>query len=138
MTEKEAQKKIAACKKLQGMTVGDIIKSQRFTDNLAAYISAQREDRKAIQKSYAAMRKLGSTRGLKLPAHVIDRLMDLSVTDFAAEYGRIIDHRSERPAAERKYIQQLGGQAYNLTIAQYVIEEFPETKNYFFPKHETN
>lgn len=138
MTEKEAQKKIAACKELQGMTVGDIIKSQRFTDNLAAYISAQREDRKAIQKSYAAMRKLGSTRGLKLPAHVIDRLMDLSVTDFAAEYGRIIDHESERPAAERKYIYQLGLQAYNVTIAQAVVDEFPELKDYLFPKSETN
>ena len=137
MTDKEAQKKIAACKKLQGMTVEGVIDTPRFRENIAAYLAEQRETRRSAEASFAAVRKAGMC-GCKLPSHVCDMFVTMPVDEFTRLYKEVISRRSERPFRERQYIQQLGGQAYNLTIAQYVIEEFPETKNYFFPKHETN
>ncbi len=129
----DTAKKVRACKALQDMSVAQLVATDRFLDNLGAYLVAQREDRKAIRKSYDAMRKLGGAKGYKLPAHAIDRVMDMSVEEFAKEYLAIISHNSERPAAEREYIFQLGTQAYELTVAQYVVDEFPELKEELIP-----
>ena len=131
---KEEQAKIESCKELQGKTVFDVISMQRFGENLAAYMTAQREDRHAIRQSYEAMKKLGGAKGYKLPAHPIDDLMNLDVVAFAKEYALVLNKTSKRPFAERRYIEQLGQQAYNLTIAQIVCEEYPELHDYFFPK----
>lgn len=130
--------KIKNCKALQGMSVEDVIKSDRFRDNLAAYLTAQREDRKAIRSSYAAMRKAGGAKGYKLPAHVIDKFMDCSVEEFANEYLKVLSKMSPRPMRERQYIGQLGQQAYNLTITQFVIDEFPELADELTPKSKAN
>ena len=129
----ETRNKIASCKALQEMTVADLCATVRFRDNLAAYMTAQRTDRDAIRKSYDAMRKLGGAKGYKLPAHPIDRVINLSVEDFAVEYLAVIANASKRPVAERRYIQQLGQQAYNLTVAQYVVEEYPELEPELLP-----
>lgn len=137
MTEKEAKKKIAACKALQGMTVEGVIDTPRFRENMAAYLTEQRTAREAAKKSFAAVKKAGM-RGYKLPAHVCDMFVEMPVSEFVKLYKGVISRKLWRPFRERQYIQQLGGQAYNLTIAQYVIDEFPEMKDYFFPKHETN
>lgn len=134
----EIQQKIASCKALQNVTVEQLCQSDRFRDNLAAYMNAQREDRKAIRASYDAMRKLGGAKGFKIPAHPIDDLMSLSVDDFAREYLNVISKCSKRPAAERQYIRQLGQQAYNLTVAQIVINEFPELESVLIPKNNAN
>lgn len=136
--KKEIQNKIASCKALQGMTVADVIATVRFRDNLEKYINAQREDRKSVQSSYEAMKKMGGAKGYKLPAHVIDRVSDLSTEEFAQEYARVLSGKSTRSAAERRYIIQLGQQAYNVTIGQYVCEEFPEMESVFFPKVKAN
>ena len=138
MLDKETRQKIESCKALQGKTVQDVVNDARFRLNLAKYIEAQRADRKAIRASYEAMRKLGGAKGYKLPAHPIDRVIDLSVDDFAAEYMAVIARVSERPVAERRYIQQLGQQAYNLTVAQYVVEEYPELEPVLIPKTKAN
>lgn len=135
---KEILNKIRDCKALQNVTIEDLCKTDRFRDNLAAYMTAQREDRKAIRASYDAMRKLGGVNGYKIPAHPIDDLMSLSVDDFAREYLNVISKCSKRPAAERKYILQLGQQAYNLTVAQIVINEFPELESVLIPKNKQN
>lgn len=132
--KKEIQQKIASCKALQGKSILDLCHTERFMDNLGAYIEAQRQDRKAIQASYQAMRKMGGARGYKLPAHPIDRVMDLSVEQFRDEFCACINRNNQRPVAQRKYIWQLGMQAYNLTIAQIVVEEFPELKDTLIPK----
>lgn len=138
MKVKEIQQKINQCKALQGKTVADIVEMQRFQMNLTKYFTAQKEDRKAIRSSYLAMQKLGGSKGYKLPAHAIDKVMDWSVEDLAVEYLRIFDKQSKESAAVRKYIFQLAGQAYNLTIAQIVCEEFPELESVFFPKSKKN
>ena len=134
----ETRNKIASCKALQEMTVADLCATVRFRDNLAAYMTAQRTDRDAIRKSYDAMRKLGGAKGYKLPAHPIERVINLSVEDFAVEYLAVIANASKRPVAERRYIQQLGQQAYNLTVAQYVVDEYPELAAELIPKSNEN
>ena len=134
----ETRKKVASCKALQEMTVADLCATVRFRDNLAAYMTAQRTDRDAIRKSYDAMRKLGGAKGYKLPAHPIDRVIGLTVEQFAAEYLAVLGRTSKRPVAERQYIQQLGQQAYNLTVAQYVVDEYPELADELIPKSKAN
>lgn len=136
--KKEILTKIQSCKALSGKTVEELIATERFRNNLAAYMKAQREDRKQICASYEAMRKAGGAKGYKLPAHPIDRVIDLSVDDFAAEYMSVIAKISKRPHAERRYIQQLGQQAYNLTVAQMVVEEYPELESVLIPKAKAN
>lgn len=138
MKIRDIQKKINECKALQGKTVADIVEMQRFQLNLTKYFTAQKEDRKAIQASYRTMHRFGTPKGYKLPAHAIDKVMDWSVEDLAVEYLRIFNKESKESAAVRKYIFQLAGQAYNLTIAQIVCEEFPELESYFFPKSKKN
>lgn len=135
---KDVQQKIQSCKALQGKTVEELISTEKFRNNLAAYLTAQREDRKAIRSSYEAMRKVGGAKGYKVPAHPIDRLMDLSVAEFSDEYMAVICGVSKRSHAERLYIQQLGQQAYNLTVSQIVVAEFPELENILIPKSKAN
>lgn len=131
----EVERKIRACKGLQGLTILDVIGMPQYLDNLSAYMVAQREDRKQIKSSYEAMKKVGGAKGYKLPAHPIDRVINMTAKEFAREYSKIVvGGVSMRSAAERKYIRQLGQQAYNLTVAQIVCKEFPELHDYFFPK----
>lgn len=134
----ETREKIENCKALRNMTVENLILTPRFRDNLAGYIAAQREDRNAIRASYDAMRKLGGAKGFKLPAHPIDRVINLSVQQFAEEFAAVVAKRSTRPLAERTYIKQLGQQAYNLTVIQYVVEEYPELADELLKTNKTN
>lgn len=138
MDKIEIHKKIASCKALQGKTIGDVCMMDEFMVNLKAYIEAQREDRRAIRSSYQAMKKVGSFAKFKLPAHPIDKLMDLSTGQFRDEYMKVIDRTSKLPAAERQYIGQLGMQAYNLTTAQIICREFPELEDVLIPKSKAN
>ena len=134
MLDKDTQRKIESCKALQGMTVEDFINNARFRENLAGYLTEQRETRKTARASYAAMRKVGGAKGYKLPAHVCDKFIDVNVDQFAELFMAVIAKRYNGPLAERQYIRQLGMQAYNLTVAQYVVEEYPELEPILLPK----
>lgn len=134
MLDKETKRKITSCKALQGKDFADIIAMPRFLENLGAYWTAQKTDRDAIRKSYDAMRKMGGAKGYRIPAHAIDDLAGLSVEDLAFEYAKVIAGGSTRNHAERLYIRQIGQQAYNLTIAQFVVEEYPELEPKLLPK----
>lgn len=136
--KKETLQKIRSCKALQGKDVADIIATPRFLENLGAYWTAQKTDRDAIRKSYDAMRKLGGAKGYRIPAHVIDDLAGMSVDDLAVEYAKVVAGGSIRNHAERLYIRQIGQQAYNLTIAQIVVDEYPELANELLPKSNSN
>lgn len=138
MTTEEINKKIASCKALQGMTVEDVIMSDRFRDNLAAYMTEQRETRNMAIRSYQAMHKLGGPTKYRLPAHPIDRVINQPAGEFRAEFMEVIAKKSARPRAEREYIRQLGQQAYNLTVAQFVVEEYPELSDVLIPKKQAN
>ena len=132
--KKETLQKIRSCKALQGKTIFDVVALPRFLENLAAYWTAQKTDRDAIRKSYDAMRKMGGANGYRIPAHPIDDLAQLSVDDLAVEYAKVVAGGSTRNHAERLYIRQIGQQAYNLTVAQYVVDEYPELEPELFPK----
>lgn len=132
--KKEITQKINRCKALQGKTIDDLCNTEEFRANMSAYLEAQKQDREAIQSSYAAMRKLGGAKGYKLPAHVIDRVKDLSVPMFIAEFVAVIHGASKRTSAERQYIRQLGMQAFNKTVAEFVVAEFPELADELLPK----
>ena len=136
--KKETLQKIRSCKALQGKTIFDVVALPRFVENLAAYWTAQKTDRGAIRKSYDAMRKMGGAKGYRIPAHPIDDLAKLSVDDLAVEYAKVVAGGSTRNHAERLYIRQIGQQAYNLTVAQYVVDEYPELANELLPKSNSN
>lgn len=135
---KEINDKIRQCKALQGMSVKDLINSERFIENLSAYLRAQQEDRKAIRKSYGTMVHLGGNKDFKLPAHPIDHFVNMTAREFADEYLLVVAKCSKRPASQRQYISQLGGQAYALTVSQYVVDEFPELSDELLPKSNKN
>lgn len=130
--------KIRSCKALQGVTVEQLINGERYRNNIAAYLKEQQETRKTTVASYKAMHKLGGPKGYKLPAHVVDHFLDWTVDRFVAEFLKVIAKCSELSFAERQYIEQLGKQAYNLTVAQYVIEEFPELETELLNKSNAN
>lgn len=136
--DKETQRKIASCKALQGKTVADLVNDSRFLANLAGYLTEQRETRKTARASYAAMRKVGGAKGYKLPAHVCDHFVDMSAEQLAALFTETLVGCFEGSFAERQYIKQLCMQAYNLTVAQYVVDEYPELKDILLPKSNTN
>lgn len=130
--------KIRSCKALQGVSVEQLINGERYRNNIAAYLKEQQETRKTTIASYKAMHKLGGPKGYKLPPHVVDHFLDWTVDKFVAEFLKVIAKRSELSFAERQYIEQLGKQAYNLTVAQYVIEEFPELETELLNKSNAN
>lgn len=138
MIDQATKNKIASCKALQGKTITDIVGTERFEKNLSAYITEQREARKAAIASYNAMKKAGGAFGLKLPAHPIDETMKWTVEQFAVEYLEILARVSKRPAGVRRYVEQLAQQAYNLTVAQMVVEEYPELEPVLIPKAKAN
>lgn len=111
---------------LGGMSIADVLASDRFLKNLSAYLDAQKEDRRKIRASYAAMKRLGFAKGYRLPAHVIDRFMDTTADEFARLYAGLTDRSVWRPFAERQYVIQLGRQAFNLTAVQLAAEKYPE------------
>lgn len=136
--KKEILNKVRSCQALQGKTIFDVVVMPLFIENLAAYWTAQTTDREAIRKSYQAMRKLRGAKGLKLPAHPLDALESLTTEELAFEYAKVVAGGSTRNHAQRKYIHQIGQQAYNLTIAQIVVAEFPELESVLMPKAKAN
>lgn len=124
MLKKSTIDAIRNCKALQGKTVADICQTDAFLKNLKKYIKAQKEEREMAKNTIA--------KGFRLPAHVIDRIQVIGLMDsptlFAKEYCKILNKESELASIEREYIWQLGQQAYNLTIVNAVVKEYPELK----------
>lgn len=128
VSHEEAVKKIRSCKALQGKSVADVCGYSGFLSNLEAYINAQREERR-IALDHAAQFGGGKRHA---PAHPIDKTMEWSAEQFRDEFVRVLGKTSNQPKAVREYVEQLGKQAYNVTIANIVILEFPELRGYFF------
>lgn len=123
---------VKTCKALQGKTIFDIVKMQEFQDNLEAYVNCQNEDREKTMQSLEAIKVYSGKKNLKVPAHVIDHFKGWKAKDYAYEYMRILQQRSGCNADERRYILQISQQAYNKTVADIVIAEFPKLKKYFY------
>ena len=135
--KKTTQKKILSCQALQGKSIEDIIKSERYQENLNRYMKSQFADREAARASFEAMQKKG-LRGMKLPSHPVEHFLSWNDKQFAAEFLRVLAKTSDLPTAKRQYVWQLGLQAYNLTIAQIACDEFPELKKELLPTTNKN
>ena len=131
---KEIQSKISQTKALKDKSVGDILQMPEFRENIAAYLKAQREDRAKTKEYIQTMAKMLNQK-IWPKTHVIDRLDYLNPDNFAYYFAKVTDHRSNLPKSERDYIEQLGCQALNKTIADFVIAEFPEYKEEFYPSN---
>ena len=122
--------KIRSCKALQGKSVLDVCMLSGFLDNLSAYVKVQREERNiALQHA----QQFGGGK-MHAPAHPIDKTLNWSDEQWREEFMMVFDKTSTQPAGLREYIYQLGMQAYNITIANLVILEYPEMRSYFFKK----
>lgn len=129
---KEIQAKISQTKTLKDKTVGEVIMMPEFRENIAAYLKAQREDRAKAKEYIVTMAKRLQQR-IWPKTHVIDRLGYLNADNFAYYFAKVLEHQSGLPKSERDYIEQLGRQALNKTIADCVIAEFPELEEEFYP-----
>lgn len=117
--------KIMQTAALKDKTIADILETDVFKKNIAAYLKAQREDRSKAKEYIWKMAK--HVRNNIWPkSHVIDRLDYLTPDNFAFYFGRVLEHRSRLPKSERDYIDQIGRQAFNKTIADIAIAERPE------------
>lgn len=117
---------------LKGRTIADILADEKFAYNLGKYWDAQSADRKAAEDSAKAIK--AKLRGFKIPAHPIDHFKGWTVQMLRDEYGRVLEHKSNLSANDRKYLCQLCGQAYNLTIVEIAAEKYPEIKEELIPK----
>lgn len=112
---------------LQGKTLQDVLFSEEFENNATAYLNSQRTDRKKFISQAVRMKQ-------RVQRHTIDRLDFLTGGNFAKYYFEVINGISQRSAAERLYIEQLGRQIYNKTIQDWTVAKYPETEAEFYKK----
>lgn len=123
--------KMHRCTALNSKTVEDILALPRFRDNLSAYWRSQKDMRKSVLQMW-------KEKGFRAKTHVIDKLLTLNVEDIIEAWKAIYKNASSLPRNQRQYISQLVRQAYNLTIAEIVCEEFPELRDELLPKSKSN
>lgn len=129
--------KIMQTAALKDKSIGDILKSDKFKENIAAYLKAQREDR-AKAKEYIRNMAKHARNYIWPKAHVIDRLDYLTPENFATYFAKVLEHRSGLPKSERDYIDQIGRQAFNKTIADIAIAECPELESEIYSQSNNN
>jgi len=122
------------CKALKGKSVSDVIASPEFLENLGKYWAAQREDYAAAVSTFKATAKPLQ----RMPAHPITHFLELDAEGMRQEFAKCVGRTSLRPRSQREYIEQLGMQAYNVTVANALVAEFPELKDILFPKSKQN
>ena len=118
---------------LKGITIDDVLKSERFLSNLDRYWTSQQKDRQAAEDSAKAIK--AKLKGFKIPAHPIDHFKGWTTEQMRDAYGKMLEYRSGLPANDRKYLGQLCGQAYNLTIVEMAGEKYPEIIDELIPKN---
>ena len=130
--------KMKACKALAGKTVLDVLEMPEFAANLGKYFEAQKAEWQAARKSLEVQRKIAGTNRLRLPAHTLDKLIEWDNERLRKEFVAVVQKTSTSSHAVREYVGQLGMQAYNVTVANFVVAEFPELSDFFFPKTNKN
>lgn len=129
MTEKELRTELSTIEALKGKSMLDICELPEMLSNIDALLRQQRELRQAARDT---IKKPGS----RLYAHTVDKFMETDAEDMLVEYLDVIAGVSTRPAAERKYINEIGARAYRATVAQIAIAERPELKGRIFDAKE--
>lgn len=104
-------------KEVKDMTIADVLETPAFYNNLKVVISDLENTR----------RKAGMMANAPLKRHVIDRLQERGVFDpgkMAVLYAKAMDKKLQGYAnAERCFILQVGGEAFNITMKQLVAQE---------------
>ena len=99
------------------MTIADVLKTPVFYDNLKAVIFDLRNTRKKARMMVNA----------PLKRHPIDHLQERGVFEpgeMAVLYASVMDKALQGySSAERKFILQVGGEAFNKTMKQLVEKE---------------
>lgn len=121
MTQSELQEKLRQVDFLRDKTVMDVIYTDEFLSKLNALFEQQKSLRKEVQKVWKG----------HAPAHTVDKFMDYSAEQMRDAYLLVLNKTSELPAAQRLYIKQLGGLAYDGVVKSEAIKQFPELKAYF-------
>lgn len=102
---------------VKDMTISDVLKTPEFYNNLKVVISDLENTR----------RKAGISANAPLKRHPIDRLQEKGVFEpgqmtvlFASAMGKKLQGYS---SSERKFIMEVGGEAFNITMKQLVEQE---------------
>lgn len=121
MTQSEFQEKLKQVDFLRDKTVMDVIFTDEFLSKLNALFEQQKSLRKEVQKVWKG----------HAPAHTVDKFMNYTTEQMRDAYLLVLNKTSELPAAQRLYIKQLGGVAYNEVVKSEAIKQFPELKACF-------
>lgn len=121
MTQSELQEKLKQVDFLRDKTVMDVIFTDEFLEKLNVYFEQQKSLRKEVQKVWKG----------HAPAHTVDKFMDYTTEQMRDAYLLVLNKTSELSAAQRLYVKQLGGMAYNEVVKSEAIKQFPELKAYF-------
>lgn len=99
------------------MTISDVLKTPEFYNNLKVVIS----DLENIR------RNAGISANEPLKRHPIDRLQERGVFEpgqMTVLYANAIDKKLQGySSSERKFILEVGGEAFNITMKQFVEQE---------------
>lgn len=99
------------------MTIADVLKTPEYYNNLKVVISDLENTRK----------KAGMIADAPLKRHPIDRLQEKGVFDpgqMAVLYANAMDKKLHGySSSERQFILQVGGEAFNKTMKQFIDQE---------------
>ena len=109
-------------------TVLDILQTQTFQKHLGIQLRTQKELRTIAHKAIGT--------GKRLPAHVVDKFVDMTTEQFYDEVLLVLDKRSSRPHREREYISQLSKVAYDDAVREIVADASPEYREYLETERE--
>lgn len=104
-------------KELKDMTITDVLKTPEFYNNLEVVISDLENTR----------RNAGISANAPLKRHPIDRLQEKGVFEpgqMTVLYASAMDKKLQGySSSERKFILEVGGEAFNTTMKQFVDQE---------------
>ena len=104
-------------KESKEMTIADVLKTPEFYNNLKVVIS----DLENIR------RKAGMMADAPLKRHPIDRLQERGVFEpgqMTVLYANAMDKKLQGySSSERQFILQVGGEAFNKTMKQFIAKE---------------
>lgn len=115
-------------KELKDMTISDVLKTPEFYNNLKVVISDLGNIR----------RNAGISANAPLKRHPIDRLQERGVFEpgqMTVLYANAMDKKLQGySSSERKFILEVGGEAFNITMKQLVDQEKKDNSTELFVK----
>lgn len=115
-------------KEVKDMTIADVLETPAFYNNLKVVISDLENTR----------RNAGISANAPLKRHPIDRLQEKGVFEpgqMTVLYANAMDKKLQGySSSERKFILEVGGEAFNITMKQLVDQEKKDNSTELFVK----